>query len=121
MVTYQPLDSEALAAILDRHVQDLQDHIDRRLGLNAFRIEVPARTRRFLLEKGTSTEYGARELKRAFQRQLMQPLASLIVAGEIEPGAHIRAEVGPRKEKLLMREIVTLRWRRRADERLCVV
>jgi ATP-dependent Clp protease ATP-binding subunit ClpA len=105
VVTYQPLSQDALAAILDGHVQDLQEHLDKRLGSNTFRLEVPGRTRRFLLERGTSTEYGARELKRTIQRQLVQPLASLIAAGEIAPGAHIRADVIPRKDKLQMREI----------------
>jgi ATP-dependent Clp protease ATP-binding subunit ClpA len=103
IVTYQPLDSAALAAILDQHIQDLQDHIDRRLGDRAFRIEVPARSRKFLLEKGTSAEYGARELKRVLQHQLMQPLASMVISGDINPGASVRAEVGPGKVKLVLR------------------
>ena len=54
VVTYQPLDSAALTAILDQQIEDLQDHIQRRLGERAFHIEVPARSRKFLLEKGTS-------------------------------------------------------------------
>ncbi len=95
VVTYQPLDSAALTAILDQHIEDLQDHIDRRLGERAFRIEVPARSRKFLLEKGTSAEYGARELKRVLHHQLMQPLAAMVAGGEINPGASVRAEVGP--------------------------
>ena len=103
VVTYQPLDSEALAAILDQQIEELQEHIDRRLGERAFHIEVPARSRRFLLEKGTSPEYGARELKRILQRQLMQPLAAMVAAGEIKPGASVRAEVGPCKGKLVLR------------------
>src|SRR5580692_5694573 len=98
VVTYQPLSQDALAAILNDHVQELQEHLDRRLGLNTFRLEVPPRTRRFLLERGTSSEYGARELKRTIQRQLIQPLASLIAAGEIAPGARIRADLIPRKD-----------------------
>ena len=105
VVTYQPLSQEALAAILDTHVQELQEHLDRRLGLNTFRLEVPGRTRRYLLERGTSSEYGARELKRTIQRQLVQPLASLIAAGEIAPGARIRADLIPRKDKLHLREV----------------
>jgi ATP-dependent Clp protease ATP-binding subunit ClpA len=105
VVTYQPLSPEALAAILDQHIQELQQHLDKRLGLSTFRLEVPARARRFLLERGTSILYGARELKRTLQRQLVQPLASLIAAGEINPGTRIRAEVNPRKEKLLLREV----------------
>jgi ATP-dependent Clp protease ATP-binding subunit ClpA len=103
VVSYQPLDSAALTAILDQHIEDLQDHIDRRLGDRAFRVEVPARSRRFLLEKGTSAEYGARELKRIVHHQLMQPLAAMVVSGEIQPGANVRAELGPCKGKLVLR------------------
>jgi ATP-dependent Clp protease ATP-binding subunit ClpA len=103
VVTYQPLDSPALKAILDQHIEDLQDHIDRRLGERAFRIEVPARSRKFLLEKGTSAEYGARELKRVLHQQLMQPLAAMVTGGEINPGASVRADVGPGKAKLVLK------------------
>jgi ATP-dependent Clp protease ATP-binding subunit ClpA len=103
VVTYRPLDSAALTAILDQHIEDLQDHVDRRLGERAFRIEVSARSRKFLLEKGSSSEYGARELKRVVHHHLMRPLASMVVGGEIQPGASVRAEVGPCKGKLILR------------------
>jgi ATP-dependent Clp protease ATP-binding subunit ClpA len=112
VVTYQPLDSGALAAILNQQIEDLQAHIDRRLGEQAFRIEVPARSRKFLLERGTSPEYGARELKRTVQHYLIQPLAVMVAGGEIHPthvrrpGAHVRAELGPRKEKLVLRVLI---------------
>ncbi len=105
MITYQPLDSEALAAILNQQIEDLQAHIDRRLGEQAFRIEVPARSRKFLLERGASPEYGARELKRTVHSHLIQPLASLVAGGEIEPGGRVRAELGSGKEKLVMRSL----------------
>lgn len=108
VVTYQPLDSAALKAILDQQIDDLQQHINRRLGEQAFHIEVPARSRKFLLERGTSAEYGARELKRTIHRELVQPLASMVSGGEIPPRATLRAEVGPRKAKLL--------WRVRGEE-----
>jgi len=105
VVTYRPLSREALTAILDGHVQEFQQHLDRRLGLNTLRLEVPPRSRRFLLAQGTSIEYGARELKRTMQRQLVHPLASLIAAGEIAPGSLIRADLSPQKDRLLLREI----------------
>jgi ATP-dependent Clp protease ATP-binding subunit ClpA len=107
VVTYQPLSADALALILAQHIGDLQVHLDKRLGQRTFQLEVPQRTRRFLLEKGTSEEYGARELKRTIQRLLIQPLASLIAAGEIDAGACIRADVNPRKDKLIMRDLET--------------
>lgn len=105
VVTYHPLDSFALKAILDQQIEDLQEHLQRRLGERAFQIEVPARSRRFLLEKGTSAEYGARELKRTLQRQLIQPLAAMLTGGDINPGAFVRAEVSPGKEKLVLRSM----------------
>jgi ATP-dependent Clp protease ATP-binding subunit ClpA len=105
VVTYKPLSSDALAAILDQEVRQLQDHLDRRLGERTFRLEVPARARRFLIERGTSKEYGARELKRTMQRQLIEPLASMITGGEIGPGGRVRAEVNSRKDKLVLRDL----------------
>jgi ATP-dependent Clp protease ATP-binding subunit ClpA len=43
--------------------------------------------------KGTSTEFGARELKRTILRQLTQPLAAMVSAGKIPPGCTVRAEL----------------------------
>ncbi len=103
IVTYQPLDSEALAAILDQQLEELQDHINRRLGEDAFYIEVPERSRNFLLEEGTSAEYGARELKRVIHQQLMQPLAAMVSGGEINPGDTVRAELNPGNQTLTLR------------------
>jgi ATP-dependent Clp protease ATP-binding subunit ClpA len=105
VVTYQPLDSVALRAILDQQIEEFQDHLDRRLGERSFHLEVPARSRRFLLEKGSSPEYGARELKRTLHRQLIQPLAAMLTGGEINPGAVVRAEIGPGKEKLVLKNM----------------
>jgi ATP-dependent Clp protease ATP-binding subunit ClpA len=103
VVTYHPLDSYALRAILDQQIADFQEHVDRRLGERAFQIEVPAQSRKFLLERGTSPEYGARELKRTLHRQLIQPLASLLTNREIDPGSTVRAELAPGKESLVLK------------------
>ncbi|MBZ5611590.1 MAG: AAA family ATPase [Acidobacteriia bacterium] len=104
VVTYQPLGSDAMAAILEHQIRDLQEHIDKRLGQQTFRLNVPPRARRFLIKRGTSIEYGARELKRTLQRMLIQPLASMIAAGEIGAGARIRVELSGRGEKLVIKE-----------------
>lgn len=105
VVSYQPLDALAIAAIFDLQMMELQDRIKSRLGQQAFHLEVAPKARRFLIQKGTNEEYGARELKRTLQRDLIQPLASLIAAGEINPGSRIRAELSPRKDKLVMRAV----------------
>jgi ATP-dependent Clp protease ATP-binding subunit ClpA len=102
IVTYQPLNAEAMAAILEQQLFDLQTHIFQRLGTHAFRLDVPLKTRRYLLKLGTSDENGARELKRTLQRQLIQPLAVLVADGQIPSGALIRADVNEARSKLVM-------------------
>jgi len=107
VVTFHPLTPEALFEIMDQQIYALEDQMRRRMGERAFHLEVPARARKFLLERGTSNEYGARELKRTLQRFLIQPLAALVSAGEIVPGSQVRAELGPRKDKLVLRAVGT--------------
>jgi len=100
IITYQPLTPESLSAILDKHITDLQAHVNTRLGNRSFTLEVPPETRQFLLEKGTSPEYGARELNRTIHRQLTQPLATLVASNQVAPGANVRVDVAEGREKL---------------------
>src|SRR5271165_3849435 len=103
IVTYKPLSAEALGAILDAQIHELQNHIERRLEAEAFRLEVSARARKFLLQQGASEEYGARELQRCLQRHLTHPLASLVAAGEIGAGARVRADLDVRRQRIALR------------------
>jgi CheY-like chemotaxis protein len=103
IITYQPLNAESFAAITDHEIDNLQNHVNSRLANRCFNIEVPFETRQWLIEKGTSPEYGARELKRTIHKHLTQPLATLVAKNQIEPGARVRAEVGADKESLSLR------------------
>jgi ATP-dependent Clp protease ATP-binding subunit ClpA len=102
VIAYQPLDAAALKEILDQQIEDLEQHIQNRLGDRAFELEVSKASRQLLLRKGTSDEYGARELKRTILRQLTQPLAAMLAAGKIDPGALIRVEPSSDAEKLIL-------------------
>jgi ATP-dependent Clp protease ATP-binding subunit ClpA len=93
VLTYRPLTMSALTAILDMQLSDLQQHIIRRLGARAFRIVLTKGARQWLLRKGTSIEYGARELKRTILRNITQPLAAALAAGRIEAGSRVSIEV----------------------------
>lgn len=93
VITYQPLDAEALAKILDHHIEELQRHVYSRLGDKSFEIEVTPAARQLLLERGSSPQYGARELKRTIHRFLTQPLAALVASGRIVPGTRVVADV----------------------------
>ena len=56
-------------------------------------LEIADDAHAWLLRKGTSVEYGARELKRTILRNLTQPLAAMVETGKIAPGAVVRVEV----------------------------
>jgi ATP-dependent Clp protease ATP-binding subunit ClpA len=92
VITYQPLGAKALATIVDQQIEALEQHIAHRLMEKAFEIEVSDSARAFLLRKGTSDEYGARELKRVILRNLTQPLAAMVAKGSVLPGDVVRVE-----------------------------
>ncbi len=107
IITYQPLTVESLSAILDQQITDLQNHVNTRLGNRSFMLEVPFEARQFLLQKGTSPEYGARELNRTIHRHLTQPLATLVATNQVNPGSTVRVEVAEGGEKLNLRAVAT--------------
>ena len=92
VITYHPLDADAMTKILDHLLADFQRLVNSRLGARAFRLELTARARKFLLKEGTSEEFGARELKRTLHRFLVHPLAAEISASRIAPGSLVRAD-----------------------------
>jgi ATP-dependent Clp protease ATP-binding subunit ClpA len=100
IITYQPLTQESLSTILDQQIADLQNHVNTRLGARSFTLEVPFEARRFLLEKGTSAEYGARELNRTIHRHLTQPLATLVATSQVSPGVRVRVDLADDGESL---------------------
>lgn len=102
VVTYQPLDRTALASILDQHLEELQHHVNTRLGERSFTVEVSQEAREFLLGKGTSPEYGARELKRTLHRFLSQPLAALVAGGQVAAGSKITVSLNKDKDGLTL-------------------
>ncbi len=89
VVTYQPLQPKELSQILEMQIDSLQAHLDDRLGERSCVLVVPPRSRKALLQLGTSAEYGARELKRTLHRHLMQPIAAMIADERIQPGAKV--------------------------------
>jgi ATP-dependent Clp protease ATP-binding subunit ClpA/CheY-like chemotaxis protein len=103
VISYRPLDGSAYEEILDHHIEELQQHINTRLGDRAFTIDVTPAARQRLLERGTSEEYGARELRRAVHRLLTQPLAALVADSLTRPGGVIRVDADAQGQELALR------------------
>jgi len=100
VIAYQPLERSSLEAILHQQIQALERHIGDRLEDRAFELEIGDDAFAWLLRKGTSCEYGARELKRTILRSLTQPIAAMVESGRIPPESLVRVEVAGDRESL---------------------
>jgi CheY-like chemotaxis protein len=100
VITYQPLDEAAVQAIFDQQLLGLQEHVNTRLGDRGFSIGVTDPARTFLVQRGTSPEYGARELKRTIYRYLTQPLSTLVIEGKITRGSRVVVSVADDGQQL---------------------
>jgi ATP-dependent Clp protease ATP-binding subunit ClpB len=89
IVVFQPLGQEELRRILDIELEMVQERIQN-VADKSFVINVTESAREFLLLEGTDSRYGARHLKRAIERLLVQPLANLIASGQIRRGDYVR-------------------------------
>ncbi len=92
IVTFQPLGSEQLKKILDIELNLVQQRIFNTTSERAFVFTMSDSSKNFLLEEGTDMKYGARHLKRAIERLLVQPMSNLIATDQVRGGDWIRID-----------------------------
>lgn len=102
VLTYQPLSSGSLSRILNLQIDELRRHVKTKLGPRSFDVDVTPQAAEYLLTRGTSEEYGARELKRTVYRELTQPLATLVAQNQIPPRGVVCVGVDDSGGKLTM-------------------
>ena len=69
------------------------ERVARRLHAQHVELEVSDEAVDYLADAGYDPQYGARPLRRAIQRMLDDELSERLLAGEIEPGQHVRVDV----------------------------
>ncbi len=85
VVVFHPLRPEQLESILEIELGMVQQRVlETARGRFLFRVTPAARE--FLLKEGTDLKYGARHLKRAIERHLVYPLASLLATEQVNLG-----------------------------------
>jgi ATP-dependent Clp protease ATP-binding subunit ClpA len=92
IVTFQPLGSKQLRKILDIELGSVQQRIFAALPGKSFVFQATEQAKSFLLEQGIDMKYGARYLKRAIERLLMQPMSNLMATAQVRPGDYIRVD-----------------------------
>jgi ATP-dependent Clp protease ATP-binding subunit ClpA len=86
IVVFRPLGQPELRKILDIELHLLQQRIFDSVGPNYFIFTVAEDAKQHLLEEGTDLKYGARHLRRAIERLVVQPLSSLIATDQLRGG-----------------------------------
>jgi len=85
VVVFHPLRSQQLEQILEIELGMVQQRVlETAKGRFLFRVTPAARE--FLLREGTDMKYGARHLKRAIERHVVYPLASLLATEQVSLG-----------------------------------
>jgi ATP-dependent Clp protease ATP-binding subunit ClpB len=90
IVVFKSLGKEELRKIVDIELEMVQQRIQAAATNKAFLVNVTDTAKEFLLLEGTDSRYGARHLKRAIERLLVQPLSNLMASGQIQRGDCIR-------------------------------
>ena len=85
IVVFDPLSEEELLEIVDLITNEERS----RLADGGRNIELTASARRQLAKDGYDPAFGARPLRRVFQRRIENPLSKLLIAGDFPEGATI--------------------------------
>ncbi len=90
IILFHRLALEHMGAIVDIQVARVAQLLkDRKIGL-----ELTEAAQRWLARVGYDPVYGARPLKRSVQKHLQDPLAELILKGEVPDGSMVRVDEG---------------------------
>jgi ATP-dependent Clp protease ATP-binding subunit ClpB len=89
IILFHRLRREDMGAIVDIQFKRLAKLLEDRKIV----VELDAKARHWLAERGYDSAYGARPLKRTIQKTVQDPLAQMLLAGEIEDGETVKIGV----------------------------
>jgi ATP-dependent Clp protease ATP-binding subunit ClpB len=91
ILLFRRLSRDDMVGIVDIQLGQLQKLLEDRKVV----LEIDPEAKKWLAETGYDPVYGARPLKRVIQRELQNPLAEKILAGEIRDGETVRVTASP--------------------------
>ena len=95
-IVFHSLTEKHLKAIVEIQLDALRSRLKER----KIQIELSDEAREYLVRVGYDPNFGARPLKRAIQKEVENPLAQLIIVGELSEGQVILADYNHSKDKL---------------------
>lgn len=102
MLVFHALRREDMMGILAIQLGRIQE----RLSEREITLEVDQDAREDLANRGYDPEFGARPLKRMLHREVLDPLASALLEGQVQPGSTVRVVCSEAGEHHLALEVV---------------
>jgi ATP-dependent Clp protease ATP-binding subunit ClpB len=99
-VVFNPLDERQLREILGLEIQAVEERIGRATA-GSIILSVDPAAQDFLLREGTDVRYGARHLKRAAERLLVQPISNLLATAQLQAGDTLVVDFDPKLNCLM--------------------
>jgi len=90
IIVFRQLTEKDIGIILDLEIERVQERVSAR----NIKLTVAPKAKEFLMKKGFDKAYGARQLRRAVERQLEDPMAEAILRGEIMPDKPVSVRAG---------------------------
>jgi ATP-dependent Clp protease ATP-binding subunit ClpA len=85
-VVFKSLGQSEMRRILNLELAQIQQRIYQSPSQRSFAFTVSDPGKQFLLSEGTDIKYGARHLKRAIERLLVQPISNLMATDQVSAG-----------------------------------
>jgi len=101
IVTFRPLGSLELKKILEIELNMVQQRIFNTSPEKSFVFKASDDAKEFLLQEGTDLKYGARHLKRAIERLLVQPMSNLIATDQVRGGDCVQVNFDAERKMLM--------------------
>ena len=97
VIQFAPLEPAAMARVVDKYILQLEAQLaDKKVRLN-----VTPQAHQWLCEQGYDRQLGARPMERLVREKIKQPLAELILFGELKDGGQLEIDV--EKGQLVLR------------------
>ena len=96
VIVFESLDKDNIVKILDIRMTRMLKRIED-LG---YKIEISAKAKEFLGDKGFDADFGARPLQRALQKYLEEPLAERVLQGTLKEGDTLKIDWKAGNEEL---------------------
>lgn len=101
VVVFNPLGDSELKQILDLELRAVEERVSRATGAKPISFTVNPAAQDFLLREGTDPRYGARHLKRAVERLVVQPTSNLLATAQLQAGDALLVDFDPEVSSLM--------------------